>query len=191
MRTGFHFSISQSVVYFLSALFCSIIDYEGCTWPISTNQESEEADEFRLRRRTCFVVRTPSCWPRSPCRCGFGVFLTEAGFFFFFFVFFSCERTRPTGCTRQPCLIQLSPRDVAVFDYEPKRLIIPGGVKASNIYVVDLFAVHCLLRFFALSLIGRAVRRRFPLTRRLKKRASLGYSAWDMFRPKRSRLGRG
>ena len=101
---------------------------------------------------------------RSPSRGGRGrrvavdfvVCFGWGGFFrFFFFDFFFFERTRPAASMRPPCLIYLSTST---------------GARTGCHYLISVSV--CVT--FVLLLIARGVRGRFPQTRALCKRASVG-----------------
>ena len=141
MRTGFHDLRSLSVVYCLSASFFIIIECDSCTWPIPTNPAFKKADELGL-----ILSHTVSRFASVAALLWFWWCVFACGEKLFVYFVFYIESTRPTACTKQPCLIYLAttvvmrpflPTDeVSLFILRPsfacrqKSLYIAGCVQA-------------------------------------------------------------
>ena len=139
--------------------FVVFTDCGSCTRPISTNLRSMEAGEYGLTRRTCFVARCLEVVAVAGLLWISRCVLSAAGFFrVLIFDFFFFERARPAASMRTPCLIYLSTST---------------GVRTGCHYSIGLSV--CLYVYHSwFLLIARAVRGRFPQTRDLWKRASMG-----------------
>ena len=140
--------------------------------PIFTNPGSMEAAECELTRGACFR--------RAPSRGGHGhrppvdfVVCFGWGEFFldFFFPIFFLLRTHTACCKYEAasCLIYLSTSNEA-------KKPLDTGVRTGCHYLICLSVCVCVCVTLNLSflLIARAVRGRFPQTRYLWKRASMG-----------------
>ena len=142
--------------------FVVFTECESCTRPISTNPGSMEAGEYGLTREARFVAICVELVAVAGLMwvswCVFG----GAGFFrFFFFDFvFLFERTRLAASMRPPCLIYLCTRT---------------GVRTGCHYLISLsVCLSVYVQHSSFLLITRAVRGRYPQTRDLWKRASMG-----------------
>ena len=115
----------------ICVFFRIIIDYESCTWPISTNPACKDAGELGLTRGTRFVGRLELAAVAVLLSVFCGGFLSVA-IFGLVFVFFPCERTWPKACIRQPCLICLSSSNEArPRERSDRDRSLPVGKKAS------------------------------------------------------------
>ena len=112
-----------------------------------------------------------SNWPRSPCCCGFdGLMLCILDAFLFSF-----ERTRTTASIRHSYLL---------YYYTS------SGLRTGFHYLLCRFrpsVMYCLSAAYITD--ARAVRDRFPKTRRVQKRACWA-NAWYLLRRTPSRVGR-
>ena len=143
--------------------------------PISTNPGSMEAGECGQTRGTCFLARRLEVVAVAGLLWISWCVLGGANFAFCFFCFrffFFFERTWPAASMKPPCLIYLfSSNKARFFAFIQKSLFIPRCVQSAINQSVCL-PVYVLHSPFLL--IARADRDRFPQTRDLWKRTSVG-----------------